>query len=107
MSTATNLVPFGERLLNVFRKRRPMTAPPPKKTSSGEHPEVKAMRAKFRSISEHEGQELSSLSKRTKEAAARLASERPDPRRDDDDPIPVDVVSFPDEPVTKPVRIKK
>lgn len=88
-----------------------MPAAAPKKTSSGEHPEVKAMRAKFRSITENEGRKLSGLASRTQAAAERLASERPDPRREDDEPVPIDVVSLPDpdnfspnEPVTKPVK---
>lgn len=80
----------------------------PKKTSSGEHPEVKALRAKFRSISDNEGQRLKKLNEKLGLEVARIEREsgRPDPRREGtgNTPVPVDVVAFlPSEPPTKKV----
>jgi hypothetical protein len=64
----------------------------PRPSSSGEHPEVKAYRAKLDSIRENQLPELEALNERL----ARLTDPGPtDPRREEDGEIPVDVVEPP------------
>lgn len=79
----------------------------PKKAGSGEHPEVKAMKAEMLAIRRNVGGRLHRLNKKLDEEVKRIQSDRPAPipRRDTDSPIPTDVVTFPDpEPSTTKLR---
>ncbi len=66
----------------------------PPKGGSGEHPIVIAFRAKMDSIQEHEIPAAAELAARVE--ALKAKSDRPpaDPRREDDEAIPVDVVEL-------------
>lgn len=81
----------------------------PKRTSSGKHPEVKALRAKFASVADNEGRRLQRINAKLEDAVKKIESDRPrDARREEGDsniPIPIDVVSFADaEAPTKPTQ---
>lgn len=71
-----------------------------KKTRSGEHPEVKAMKAEMRSIRNELGGRINRLNERLQTEVAKIKSDAPvDPRRESDDPIPVDIVRIPRAPL--------
>ncbi len=74
-----------------------MSDPPPKKGSSGEHPAVVAFRDKMESIREHQLPELEALNERLLKLTTPVpkGDGHPDPRREDDGEVPVDVVEPP------------
>lgn len=73
-----------------------MTMAAPKKTASGEHPEVRAMKAEMRSIRENLGGRINRMNAKLEHEVRKIRSDRPtDPRRESDDPIPIDVVRIP------------
>lgn len=81
-----------------------MSEPARKRGASGEHPAVKAYRAKLESISEitAPGGDLDRLGTRIEKQLARLKSDRPhDPRREDDADVPVDVIDLHDRPTAR------
>lgn len=80
-------------------KKRP---PKPPTTGSGEHEAVRAVRDKLDSIQDTTIPKLEAVNERLDKIAS--GSSRPpnkDPRREDDGPIPVDVVDLEEEPETK------
>lgn len=69
----------------------------PKLTASGSHKAVQSMRSKAISIADMESEELASAFSTMNKIQEKLS--KPDPRREEgeDDEIPVDVVSLPEE----------
>lgn len=74
-----------------------MSEKPPKPGHSGEHPEVQAFREKMESIRENQLPELEALNERLLKLTTPVpkGDGHPDPRREDDGEIPVDVVEPP------------
>lgn len=67
---------------------------PSPKGGSGEHPAVKAYRDKLESISEHVSPELQNILERAEKLKTKSDKPPKDPRREDDDAVPVDVVEL-------------
>jgi hypothetical protein len=81
--------------------------PPPRRTSSGENPAVRAFRDKLESIQEGTFAPLEDLNARLEKLQAKTPVPPRDPRREeeDDSPIREDVVELPENAPT-PVRVR-
>ena len=55
--------------------RPPVRPPPPRPTKSGEHPSVRAFRAKLASVADHEGVRLDELIEELDTACAKLKTD--------------------------------
>ena len=71
-------------------------APPPKRTISGSHPSVRAYREKMDSLEEGALTELQNLNERLDRLKKKSDKPPPDPRRDGDEEVPVDIVELED-----------